>query len=121
MRVTVTSPDILERLVADPSPLPNAQDTVDDAVCEACITGDSRAIEDYIENQIARGRAEVVAGLLALILSHPNPQLTVGCLAIAANLPIYDGREAELARLHGVSRSAVCQRVRTLRTQLGLN
>ena len=117
---TLVEPEVLERLVADESPLPDETDTLMDVCREAIADGSTKVVRQYIETELQRGRSEIVCGLLTVILDHPNPALTTACLALAAGLPTSTDSGADIARRHHIDRSAVAQRVRLLRRQLGL-
>lgn len=118
---TLVPPDVLERLVKDECERPDeCNDTMLDLCREAVAKNDARNVTRWVEREIAKGRAEIVGGLLSIIMEHPQPDLTAACLALAAGLPTSTETGADIGRRFGIDRSAVGQRVRRLRRKLGL-
>ena len=54
------------------------------------------------------------------IITQPNPQLNLECLALATGIAFMGDSETEIARRHGVTRSAVSKRCVELTERLGL-
>lgn len=118
MRVTITSPEILARLVSDNTPV--YFDSVADICKQAVLSNDFEEITSYVDGQIQKGKSETVAAVLACISEHPNPELTVAVMAlIIGGSVIGNEYQAKIAKRFGISKSAVCQRESLLRERLG--
>ncbi|WP_038168509.1 hypothetical protein [Verrucomicrobium sp. BvORR106] len=64
---------------------------------------------------------EAIRALLGLILASSNARLTVECVALVTGI-LYEGiSEAEIAKKHGITRSAVSKRCVEIAEALGLD
>jgi hypothetical protein len=107
---------------ADPTNLPwidenIGKDDLRDACKECLLEGNSQVLDEYIDVQSSKGRAEVIQAIMSEVLDHRDPVLQLRVMAKVVGAT--DMTHRQIANIHHVTHAAVVERCSSLRERLG--